>query len=67
GYINSFVDDFNSGRANLVNDEPLYREQVKDIPEISKQFKERVDSIDVKILSKLLIINIPYKLQKTEL
>lgn len=57
-YINSFVDDVNSGQANLclnylVNDGPLYREQVKNIPEIHKQFKERVNSIDVKDIKQI--------------
>ncbi|MDM0459112.1 hypothetical protein QTH51_01970 [Clostridium perfringens] len=69
GYINSFVDDVNSGRANLclnylVNDGPLYREQVKNIPEISKQFKERVDSIDVKDIKQ--IADNKYSVQVTE-
>ncbi|WP_415281493.1 TcaA NTF2-like domain-containing protein [Clostridium perfringens] len=69
GYINSFVDDVNSGQANLclnylVNDGPLYREQVKNIPEISKQFKERVDSIDVKDIKQ--IADNKYSVQVTE-
>ncbi|NGT57807.1 hypothetical protein G6Y98_12180 [Clostridium perfringens] len=69
GYISSFVDDVNSGRANLclnylVNDGPLYREQVKNIPEISKQFKERVDSIDVKDIKQ--IADNKYSVQVTE-
>ncbi|EGT3615917.1 hypothetical protein FHH43_06635 [Clostridium perfringens] len=57
-YISAFVDDVNSGKANLClnyleKDSPIYNEQIKNIPEISKNFKEKVDSLDIKNIQQI--------------
>lgn len=57
-YVEAFVDDVNSGKANLClnyleHNSQLYNEQIKNIPEISKNFRERVESVGVKSIKQI--------------
>lgn len=69
GYVEAFVDDVNSGKANLClnyleHNSQLYNEQIKNIPEISKNFRERVESVDVNSIKQ--IDNNKYSVQVIE-